>query len=66
MAKSREITPEKYHNSPGDGLAPWPGDGTPAGLNLTADSQASGENLLTVEAGSGNETERRDVPFTQQ
>src|SRR6476469_1553443 len=28
MAKSREITPEKYHNSPGDGLAPGRGDGT--------------------------------------
>jgi len=28
MAKSREITPEKYHNSPGDGLAPGRADGT--------------------------------------
>src|SRR6476619_5432338 len=28
MANSREITPEKYHNSPGDGLAPGRGDGT--------------------------------------
>ena len=28
MANSREITPEKYHNTPGDGLAAAPGDGT--------------------------------------
>jgi len=27
MAKSREITQEKYHNSPGDGLAPGRADG---------------------------------------
>ena len=28
MANSREITPEKYHNTPRDGLAGAPGDGT--------------------------------------
>src|SRR5260221_5699484 len=28
MAKSREITPEKYHNSGGGGLGPDAGDGT--------------------------------------
>jgi cobalt-zinc-cadmium efflux system protein len=28
MAKSREITPEKYHNAPSDGLTPAPGEST--------------------------------------
>ena len=28
MANSREITPEKYHNTPGGGLAPGPGEST--------------------------------------